>query len=87
VFALLAIEELGSTAPEVRRAVATVTCAVLMSVVLHGITARPGGRRYLQIEQRRPRSEPAPRSRRSTFRHRRPNVAVQTSEMSPDADA
>lgn len=67
VFALLAIEELGETTPEVRRAVATVGLTVLLSVVLHGITARPGGRRYVQSEQNRPGLEPAPRSRPSTL--------------------
>ncbi len=63
VFALLAIEELGETTPEVRRAVATVALTVLLSVVLHGITARPGGRRYVQSEQNEHGAEPAPRSR------------------------
>ena len=67
VFALLAIEELGGTSPEVQRAVASVALTVLLSVVLHGITARPGGRRYVQIEQNRPGLEPAPRSRPSTL--------------------
>ncbi len=67
VFALLAIEELGETTHDVRRAVATVGLTVLLSVVLHGITARPGGRRYVQSEQDRPGSEPAPRSRPSTL--------------------
>jgi NhaP-type Na+/H+ or K+/H+ antiporter len=67
VFALLAIEELGETSPEVGRAVATVALTVLLSVVLHGITARPGGRRYVQSEQHRPASEPAPRSRPRTL--------------------
>ena len=76
VFALLAIEELGETALEVRRAVATVGLTVLLSVVLHGITARPGGRRYVQSERNRPGLEPAPRSRPSTFHdRRRPIVA------------
>ena len=46
------------TTPEVRRAVATVGLTVLLSVVLHGITARPGGRRYVQSEQHRPGSDP-----------------------------
>ena len=67
VFALLAIEELGESAPEVGRAVATVALTVLLSVVLHGITARPGGRRYVQSEQNRPGSERAPRSRPRTL--------------------
>jgi sodium/hydrogen antiporter len=67
VFALLAIEELGETSLEVGRAVAAVTLTVLLSVVLHGITARRGGRRYVQSEQDRRGSEPAPRSRHSTL--------------------
>ena len=67
VFALLAIEELGETSPQVGRAVATVALTVLLSVVLHGITARPGGRRYVHSEQNRPASERAPRSRRRTL--------------------
>ncbi len=66
VFALLAIEELGETLPEVNQAVATVVLTVLLSVVLHGITARPGGRRYVESEQHQP-DGPAPRSRHSTF--------------------
>ena len=67
VFALLAIEELGETSPEVGRAVAAVALTVLLSVVLHGITARAGGRRYVQSEQNRRGSERAPRSRPSTL--------------------
>jgi sodium/hydrogen antiporter len=50
VFALLAIEGLGETSPQVETAIATVTLTVLLSVVLHGITAGPGGRRYVQYE-------------------------------------
>jgi len=67
VFALLAIEELGTTAPEVQLAVSTVALTVLLSVVLHSITARSGGQRYLRSEQNQPGSEPAPRSRRTTL--------------------
>ena len=67
VFALTAIEELGETSPEVGRAVAAVALTVLLSVVLHGITARLGGRRYVQSEQNRPGSERAPRSRPRTL--------------------
>lgn len=63
VFALLAIEELGDTTSEVRRAVSIVGLTVLLSVVLHGITARPGGRQYVQREQIRSGTGPAPRSR------------------------
>lgn len=84
VFALLAIEELGAYATEVRRAVATVTWTVLMSVVLHGISARPGGRRYVRIEQDRPGSEPAPVSRPSTFRDRHAIAATRTTPPSAD---
>jgi NhaP-type Na+/H+ or K+/H+ antiporter len=86
VFALLAIEELGTTTPEVRRAVATVTCTVVLSVVLHGISARPGGRRYLRSEQHLSRSEPAPRGRPSPFRDRR-TEAVRPPVTSADDDA
>ncbi|GGE87751.1 cation:proton antiporter [Mycetocola zhadangensis] len=45
VFALLAIEELGNSEP-VGRAVSAVACTVLLSVVLHGVSAGPLGRRY-----------------------------------------
>ena len=50
VFALLAIEELGETSPYVVTAIATVALTVLLSVVLHGITAGPGGRQCVQHE-------------------------------------
>jgi NhaP-type Na+/H+ or K+/H+ antiporter len=50
VFALLALEELGETLPEVNRAVATVVLTVTLSVVLHGISARSGGLRYVRSE-------------------------------------
>ena len=53
VFALLAVEELGQTSPAVQTAVAAVSLTVLLSVVLHGVTAGPCGRRYVQIEDRR----------------------------------
>jgi NhaP-type Na+/H+ or K+/H+ antiporter len=43
VFALLALEELGSAADE---AVAVITLTVLLSVVAHGITAAPFATRY-----------------------------------------
>jgi NhaP-type Na+/H+ or K+/H+ antiporter len=51
VFALLAIEELGETLPEVDRAVGAVVLTVTLSVVLHGISARSGGLRYIRSEQ------------------------------------
>ena len=60
VFALLAIEELGETQPQVATAIATVTLTVLLSVVLHGITAGPGGRRYVQHELKDARAEEGP---------------------------
>lgn len=47
VFALLAVEELGETAL-VGQAVSVVTVTVLLSVVLHGVTAGPLGRRYVR---------------------------------------
>ena len=70
VFALLAVEELGETSPELVKAVATVALTVLLSVVLHGITAGPGGRRYVQSEQAGVGSELAPRSRPNSLRPR-----------------
>lgn len=45
VFALLAIEELGDSEP-VRLAISIVSITVLLSVVLHGVSAGPIGRRY-----------------------------------------
>lgn len=45
VFAVLALEELGGLAEE---AVAVVALTILFSVVLHGVTAAPAGRRYGQ---------------------------------------
>ncbi|WP_244927960.1 cation:proton antiporter [Nocardioides sp. W7] len=50
VFALLAVEELGEGAL-VERAVATVALTVMLSVVLHGVTAGPLGRRYVRLSQ------------------------------------
>ena len=45
IFALLAIEELGDSAP-VRQAISVVGFTVLLSVILHGVSAGPIGRRY-----------------------------------------
>jgi NhaP-type Na+/H+ or K+/H+ antiporter len=56
VFALLAVEELGQASPAVQQAVAAVSLTVLLSVVLHGVTAGPAGRRYAQIEDGRAKS-------------------------------
>jgi NhaP-type Na+/H+ or K+/H+ antiporter len=50
VFALLALEELGTSSELVRQAVAVVALTVSLSVALHGITAGPAGRRFVQTE-------------------------------------
>jgi len=63
VFALLAIEQLGET-PAVERVVAVVALTVFLSVVLHGVTAGPLGRRYVHLEQADERQDAGPRSRR-----------------------
>jgi NhaP-type Na+/H+ or K+/H+ antiporter len=62
VFALLAVEELGES-PLVGQAVAVVALTVLLSVVLHGVSAGPLGSRYVRTEED---LDPAdvPRSRR-----------------------
>lgn len=51
VFALLAIEQLGEANAATNVAVAAVTLTVAASIVLHGLTAGPGGRRLVQQEQ------------------------------------
>jgi NhaP-type Na+/H+ or K+/H+ antiporter len=51
VFALLALEELGS--PTAGHAVAVITVTVLLSVVLHGVTAEPLAARYARSLARR----------------------------------
>jgi NhaP-type Na+/H+ or K+/H+ antiporter len=63
VFALLAIEELGET-PVVVPAIAAVSLTVLLSVVLHGISAGPLGSRYVSFEHAE-EAAPGPTSRRS----------------------
>ncbi|MGW5195120.1 cation:proton antiporter [Kribbella sp. NPDC004138] len=69
VFALLAIEELGTTGP-VQPAIAAVALTVLMSVVLHGVSAGPLGGWYVRHEQAHVDSGPGPgpRSRRAAHR-------------------
>jgi NhaP-type Na+/H+ or K+/H+ antiporter len=64
VFALLAVEELGETSAVVP-AIAAVSLTVLLSVVLHGISAAPLGTRYVRFEKAE-EAMPGPRSRRST---------------------
>jgi NhaP-type Na+/H+ or K+/H+ antiporter len=63
VFAILAVEELGETGL-VGPAVAAVSLTVLLSVVLHGVTAGPLTGRYGRLEQTSGDPEDAPRSRR-----------------------
>ena len=62
VFALLAVEELGETAFVVP-ALAAVSLTVLLSVVLHGVSAGPLGRRYASYEKAHEDHGEAPRSR------------------------
>jgi sodium/hydrogen antiporter len=62
VFALLAIEELGESSL-VLQAVAVVALTVLLSVVLHGVSASPLGSRYV-LEEARLEQTDVPRSRR-----------------------
>jgi NhaP-type Na+/H+ or K+/H+ antiporter len=62
VFAVLAIEELGE-APVVGQAIAVVALTVLLSVVLHGVSAGPLGGRYILAESGEDGAD-APRSRR-----------------------
>ena len=45
IFALIAVEELAMT-PELRTIIGAITVTVLLSVVLHGVTATPGAQRY-----------------------------------------
>ena len=51
VFALLALEELGN--PTAGHAVAVISFTVLLSVVLHGVTAEPLAARYARLLARR----------------------------------
>jgi len=66
VFALLALEELGTSSGIVRLAVAVVALTVLFSVVLHGITAGPAGRRFIQVDTVETGESAAPRARPSS---------------------
>ena len=63
VFALLAIEDLGGSDPSVELAVSAVALTVAASILLHGLTAGPGGKRYVEHEHADP--APGPRARRS----------------------
>jgi NhaP-type Na+/H+ or K+/H+ antiporter len=57
VFALLAVEELGDTDPRVAVAVNTIAITIVLSIIAHGVTARPLSTRYVEAVrhgQRRP---------------------------------
>jgi NhaP-type Na+/H+ or K+/H+ antiporter len=64
VFALLAVEELGET-PVVDLAVGAVALTVLLSVVLHGISAGPQVVRFVRHEAEAEDDVRSPRSRRA----------------------
>ena len=70
VFALLAVEELGE-ASSMGPAIAVVALTVLVSVVLHGVSAGPLGGRYVRAEADVPGAAvgDAPRARRVGHRH------------------
>jgi NhaP-type Na+/H+ or K+/H+ antiporter len=72
VFALLAVEELGES-PMVGEAIAVVALTVLLSVVLHGVSAGPLGSRYVLVEAGHEAAD-APRSRRPGHHSVRPET-------------
>ena len=60
VFALLAVEDLGDSDPRVRAAVHAIVITIVLSIVAHGLTARPLAGRYLAaIEARRRTAAPS----------------------------
>lgn len=61
VFVLLAVEELGVSSPAVTETVAAAVLTVVLSVVLHGITAGPGGRSYVHHEHAQTETPPPAR--------------------------
>ena len=69
VFALLAIEELGAS-DAAGQAVSVVAFTVLLSVIVHGVTAGPVGRRFglRHREVAPPDDDTGPRSRRQSHR-------------------
>jgi NhaP-type Na+/H+ or K+/H+ antiporter len=76
VFVLLAVEELGGSEP-VGRAVSVVALTVLLSVVVHGVSAGPLGRRYaLGRSETTPEGDSAPRSRRQSHQSVTPPPAT-----------
>ena len=60
VFGLLALEELGDSDPRIRVALETITVTIVLSVVAHGVTARPLAGRYVRDRSRSDRSTLAP---------------------------
>ena len=46
VFALITYESLGAADPDVQTVIGVVATTVMLSVVLHGLTAAPGADRY-----------------------------------------
>ncbi len=62
VFALLALEELGGTDPRVLVAVDTIAITILLSVVAHGLTARPLASRYVKGRGSSPADRAGPAS-------------------------
>ncbi|WP_432875085.1 cation:proton antiporter [Kribbella sp. CA-245084] len=79
VFALLAVEQLGNI-PVVERAVAAVALTVFLSVVLHGVTAGPFGRRYVHLEQAEEDLSAGPRSRRPAQNSPQPPTPFRTDQ-------
>ncbi len=71
VFALLAVEELGADGG-VGRAIAAVSFTILLSVVLHGVSAGPLGALYARAEHEHDDAGDAPRSRRPAESEVRP---------------
>jgi sodium/hydrogen antiporter len=65
VFALLAVEELGGADPGVADALNTIAVTIVLSVVLHGVTARPFATRYLEARSRGSSQDEPPTSPRA----------------------
>ena len=65
VFALLAVEEIG-TQGDVAPAIATVAFTILLSVLLHGLSAGPLAVLYARTEQDHDKPGDAPLARRSS---------------------
>ncbi len=63
VFALLAIEQLGASGA-VDAAVSVVTLTVILSVIAHGVSAGPLGRRFERRRNEATEPRDAPRARR-----------------------